>query len=274
MVLGIITESNPIMIAVFAISGMLAGVLSRFGKLGVIVGFIAGNLLLTYVYNGQVIELICFKEILVASLALILVPNKIEINITDLFGKDDLLPQGATYRLQESKEMQDKLNNVSEVIKQMSDTYKEVATSSLDQKEVLENNKEIFKEELQEKVRQIPNNILYEDLIDEDESIINDIFECLLEKDKITREDLLEIFKSYNNYIVGFDSYEISLKIEKDIRQVIEIINEAFRTSKLNFVMSAKIGENNKNISMQLDGVSRAIETIANDMEEEREITC
>ena len=271
VVLGIITESNPIIIAVFAISGMLAGILSRFGKLGVIIGFIAGNLLLTYVYNGQLVELICFKEILVASLALILVPNKIEINITDLFGKDDLLPQGATYRLQESKETINKLNNVSDVIKQMSDTYREVADSSLEQKENLENNREIFIEELQENVRKVSNNILYEDLIDEDESIINDIFEFLIEKDRIKREDLLEIFKNHNNYIVGFDSYETSLKIEKDIRQILEIINESYKTSKLNFVMAAKIGENSKNISMQLDGVSKAIDNIANDMEEGKE---
>ena len=150
VVLGIITQSEPIMIAVFAISGMLSGILSKFGKLGVIIGFIGGNLLLTYVYNGQVVELVCFKEILVASLALILIPNKIEINISDLFGKDELLPQGAMYRLQESKETIDKLNNVSDVIKQMSDTYKEVAHSNLDQKEILENNREIFIEEFQE----------------------------------------------------------------------------------------------------------------------------
>lgn len=271
VVLGIITESNPILIAVFAISGMLAGILSKFGKLGVIIGFIGGNLLLTYVYNGQLVELICFKEVLVASLALILVPNKIEINISDLFGKDELLPQGATYRLGESKETIDKLNNVSDVIKQISDTYKEVASTTLDQKDILENNKEIFIEELQDNIRQIPNNILYEDLIDEDESIVCDIFECLLEKDRIKREDLLEIFKNHNNYIVGFDNYETSLKIEKDIRQVVEIINESFKASKLNFVMAAKIGENSKNISMQLDGVSKAIDTIANDMEEEKE---
>lgn len=271
VVLGIITESNPIMIAVYAISGMLAGVLSKFGKLGVIVGFIGGNLLLTYVYNGQLIELICFKEILIASLALILVPNKIEINISDLFGKNEILPEGARYRLGESKETIDKLNNVSDVIKQMSDTYKEVAGATLDKKENLEDNREIFLEELQEKIREIPNNILYDDLIDEDESIVCDIFECLLEKDRIKREDLLEIFKNHNNYIVGFDNYETTLKIEKDIRQVIEIINESFKVSKLNFVMAAKIGENSKNISMQLDGVSKAIETIANDIEEEKE---
>lgn len=271
VVLGIITESNPIMIAVYAISGMLAGVLSKFGKLGVIIGFIGGNLLLTYVYNGQLVELICFKEILVASLALILIPNKIEINISDLFGKNEILPEGARYRLGESKETIDKLNNVSDVIKQMSDTYKEVADSTLSEKENLEKNKEIFLEELQEKIREIPNNILHDDLIDDDESIVYDIFECLLEKDIIKREDLLEIFKNHNNYIVGFDNYETTLKIEKDIRQVVEIINESFKTSKLNFVLAAKIGENSKNISMQLDGVSKAIETIANNIDEEKE---
>ena len=271
VVLGIITQSEPIMIAVFAISGMLAGILSKFGKLGVIIGFIGGNLLLTYVYNGQVVELICFKEILVASLALILIPNKIEINISDLFGKDELLPQGAMYRLQESKETIDKLNNVSDVIKQMSDTYKEVAYSNLDQKEIVENNREIFIEELQEKVRILSQNILYEDLLDENEAILYDIFEKLLEKDRITRENLLEIFKNHNNYIVGFDNYETTLKIEKDIRQIIEIINESYKISKQNFVMVVKIGENSKNISMQLEGVSKAIDDIANNIDDDKE---
>lgn len=271
VVLGIITESNPIMIAVFALSGMLAGMLSKLGKFGVIIGFILGNLMLTYVYNGQLIELICFKEILVASLALILVPNRIEINISDLFGKNEVLPEGVRYRLGESKETANKLNNVSDVIKQMSDSYKEAADNILDLKDSLENNKEIFMEELQDKVRQIPENILSEDLIDEDESIVNDIFKYLIEKDRIRRDDLLEIFKNHNNYIVGFDNYEMSLKIEKDIRQVVEIINESFKSSKLNFVMTAKMGENSKNISMQLDGVSKAIETIANDIEEKKE---
>ena len=270
VVLGIITQSEPIMIAVFAISGMLSGILSKFGKIGVIIGFIGGNLLLTYVYNGQVVELVCFKEILVASLALILIPNKIEINISDLFGKDELLPQGAMYRLQESKETIDKLNNVSDVIKQMSDTYKEVAHSNLDQKEILENNREIFIEELQEKVRILSQNILYEDLLDENETILYDIFEKLLEKDRITREDLLEIFKNHNNYIVGFDNYETTLKIEKDIRQIIEIINESYKISKQNFIVSVKIGENSKNISMQLEGVSKAIDDIANNIDDDK----
>lgn len=271
VVLGIITESNPILIAVFALSGMLAGFLSRFGKLGVIIGFIAGNLLLTYVYNGELIELICFKEILVASLVLILVPNKIEIHIADLFGRNQLLPEGPSYRLQASKEAINKLNNVSDVIKQMSNAYKEVATTTTSEEEIVENNRETFLEILQENVRQVPENILCEELMDEDEAIVNDIFQYLLEKGKIDRDGLLEIFKNHNSYIVGFDNYEISLKIEKDITQMLNIINDSFKTSKLNFVVAAKVSANNKVMSEQLEGVSRAIYHIANSMDQEED---
>ncbi len=271
VVLGIITNSNPILIAVYALSGMLAGILSKFGKLGVIIGFIAGNLLLTYVYNGELIELICFKEILVASLALILVPNKIEIHISDLFGRNELLPDGPLYRLQASKEAANKLNNVSDVIKEMSNTYKEVAYVTNVEEETLQNNKELFIEELQENVRQIPENMLYEELLDEDEIILDDIFEHLIDKEKINREELLEIFKNHNSYIVGFDNYETTLKIEKDIAQIISIINNAYKTSKLNFVVTAKMNENNKNMSIQLDGVSKAIHNIATSIEQDEQ---
>ena len=267
VVLGIITNSNPILIAVFAVSGMIAGILSKFGKLGVIIGFIAGNLLLTYVYNGQLIELICFKEILVASLALILVPNRIEINIADLFGRGNVLPGGATYRLEESKETVNKLNDVSDVIKQMSNTYKEASDVNLNISKSSSENKERFIEELQQNVRQIPTNILYEDLIDDDEVIVNDIYEVLLAKEKINREDLLKIYENHNNYIVGFDNYQTSLKIENNIAEIVNIVNESFKVSKMNLVMAAKINENNKNISAQLDGVSKVIDTIAYDIE-------
>jgi len=266
VVLGIITNSDPILIAVFAFSGMLAGILNKLGKLGVIIGFIAGNMMLTYVYNGQVIELICFKEILVASLALILVPSKIEINIADLLGRNSILPEGATYRLEGSKETLNKLNDVSDVIKQMSNTYKEVSSTN---KDALNESKEIFIDELQENIKSSTDNILYEDLIDEQEVIVNDIFEVLVQKERINREDLLKIYENHNNYIVGFDNYKTSLKIENNIKEVVNAVNSAFKESKRSLVMASKINENNKNISVQLDGVSKAIHNIANDIEKE-----
>lgn len=66
--LGVITGTEPIMIAAYAISGMIAGILNRFGKIGVIAGFALGNIVLAYVSNGYTVELIHFKEILIASI--------------------------------------------------------------------------------------------------------------------------------------------------------------------------------------------------------------
>lgn len=54
------------MIAAYAISGMMAGIFNRFGKIGVVIGFALGNVLLAYVSNGYTVELIHFKEILIA----------------------------------------------------------------------------------------------------------------------------------------------------------------------------------------------------------------
>lgn len=267
VVLGIITESDPILIAAFAFSGMISGILSKFGKIGVIVGFIAGNLLLTYVYNGQLVELICFKEILIASLALILVPNKVEIHITDLFGKEEYLEEGAKYRLQESTQTIEKLNDVSDVIKQMSNTYKQVAATTTSENEIVANNREIFIEELQQSIQDLQDNILYEDMNNDDEIILKDIFDHLEKYEYLNREGLLKIFKQHNNYIVGFDSYDISIKIEKDIQSMLKAINDAYRISKANFIVKAKMSKANQNISNQLEGVSKAIDSITKDIE-------
>ena len=75
-VLGIIGTGSPEMVASYALSGMIAGIFSKLGKIGVIIGFIIGNTLLTYATNGNTVEIIYFKEILVASLGLLLVPKK------------------------------------------------------------------------------------------------------------------------------------------------------------------------------------------------------
>lgn len=270
VVLGIITNSSPILIAAFAISGLLSGVLSKFGKIGVIVGFVAGNLILTYVYNGDIVELIHFKEILVASLALILIPNKIEINIQDLFGKNVYLEEGARYRLNESKEAVQKINDVSNVIKEMSNTYMQVAATTVDEKEIKENNKEIFISELENNIENLKENILYEDIADEDENILGEIFDKLQENDIITREDILEIYKNNNSYIIGFDNKDTALSIEKDINDMVNVINKAYETSILNFVVKAKLNETNKNVSNQLNGVSKALESIVNDIQNEK----
>lgn len=269
-VLGIIGQGEPIMIASYALSGMIAGIFYRFGKIGVIIGFILGNTILTYTSNGSTATIIYFKEILIASLGLLLVPKNISIDIEELFGKTKLLPTAPANRIQENTETIYKLNNVSETIQDIADTYKEVAATIIEEEDTLrKENEKIFIEELSNCVEGLEDNILYEDLVDtENENILSDIFENLLENQKITRTDLLDIFAKHNNYIVGFDNAEVSVSIEEDIKRAIDVINEAYRISKVNFICKQKIDENKRSISNQLDGVSKVISSLAEDMQE------
>ena len=158
--IGVITGAEPIMIAAYAISGMMAGILNRFGKIGVVIGFALGNVILAYVSNGYTVELIHFKEILLASIGLLAVPNNINIELEEFIGKSKLLPVMPNRALNRSKEVVENLNHVSDAIKEMATTYNDTEKSSYD------SNKQIFISELLSNLEQYQENMLYDDMAD------------------------------------------------------------------------------------------------------------
>lgn len=268
-VLGILGNGEPTMIAAFAISGMIAGVFSKLGKIGVVFGFILGTIILTYSTNGNTEEIIYLKEILIASLGLLLVPKKIEINIKDFFGKNLYLPTGASYRLEQSKEAINKLNTVSETIQEMSKAYKEVAATVAEDEETENKEKEIFIDELIKNLEGSEENLLYDDLI-KSEKIIEDIFNILKVNEIITRKDIIEVFEKYNNYIVGFDNTDTNMLVEQDIKKIVKIINHTYEVGKINYLWKQKMKDSKKTISNQLEGVSKVISSVANEINEEQ----
>ncbi|HJJ06497.1 MAG TPA: SpoIIE family protein phosphatase [Clostridiaceae bacterium] len=262
------SDGEPIMVASYAIAGMLAGLFNKFGKIGVIVGFILGNVLLTYVANGNVVPIILFREILIASIALLAIPKNVGIEIEDLFGKEKLLPETTGRSLEENKETIYKLNNISETISEMAKSYKEAAATIVDDEELEkqeEYNKNIFVNELKNSLDGLEENIIYDDIYN-DEDIQKDIYKCLLEKEIITKKDLLNIFALHNNYIVGSNIDDNNKSLEKDLSRIIKSINYAYRISNLNFIWKKKVDESKKNVSTQLEGVSEAISNLAEEI--------
>lgn len=237
---------------------MIAGILSKFGKIGVILGFIAGNIVLSYVSTGFAEEVIYIKEIILASLGLLLVPKKIQINVEDFFGKDLCLPVG-TARMLETAETDTvyKLNTVSETINEMSKNYKE---ASKDREKDAE---KAFIENLQERLEGMEDNILYEDLVEDENGLIKEIFEILLEKNTITKEEILKILENRNEYVLGFEDFDTNMKIEEEINNVVKLINDTYKIGKINNLWKQRMKENKKVISSQLDGVSKAISSVA-----------
>ena len=269
-VVGIVGGGEPIMIATYALSGMIAGVFNKLGKIGVIIGFILGNVLLTYVVNGNTVNIIAIQEILIASLGLLLVPKNIKLDIEDLYGKTKLLPDGGGRTLEENKETIFKLNSMSETIFEMAKTYKEAAATIVDEEELKkqeQDNFSIFERELQNDLEGIEENILFDDIYSPDDNLLEDIFNLLLDREKIDRRDLLDTLAKHNNYIIGYEKEYISDNVEEDINQMVKMINYSYKVSKLNFIWKKKLDENKKIVSNQLEEVSKAIGALADEIE-------
>lgn len=262
--LGIITQNEPIVVAVYAISGMISGLLNRFGKIGVIVGFFAGNGILLYASKGTATDLVVFKEALVASLGLLAMPKWVGINIEELVKSDNMLPEYNKRGLEQSKETINQLNMVSETIKDIASTYKEKNDTNMYLK-----NRQSFITELLNNLDGLEENMLYDDMAQPENKIVNELFDILLDKQEIEREDLLKTFAKFNNYIVQYNDENISKRMNNDIEQIVKAVNYAYKVSKSNFIWEEKVKSNKKNVQAQLDGVSKAISSIAVKMENE-----
>ena len=262
--LGIITQNEPIVVAVYAISGMISGLLNRFGKIGVIVGFFAGNGILLYASKGTATDLVVFKEALVASLGLLAMPKWVGINIEELVKSDNMLPEYNKRGLEQSKETINQLNMVSETIKDIASTYKEKNDTNMYLK-----NRQSFIIELLNNLDGLEENMLYDDMAQPENKIVNELFDILLDKQEIEREDLLKTFAKFNNYIVQYNDENISKRMNNDIEQIVKAVYYAYKVSKSNFIWEEKVKSNKKNVQAQLDGVSKAISSIAVKMENE-----
>ena len=256
------------MIAAYAISGMIAGILNKFGKIGVVIGFTLGNVLLAYVSNGYTVELIHFKEILIASIGLLVVPKTLKIDIEEFIGKSTFLPSNSGRILNQSQEVAESLNNVSKAIDNMATTYK--APKDDTNKIAIENqkeNKQIFIAELLNNLESYKENMLYDDIAKVDGKIDDEIFNFLLENQEITKQDLLNIFADCNSYIVGADDNNISKRLADDIMQIVRTINVSYKVTKSKFIWQKKEEQTKENIGKQLENVSKAIKSMAKGLE-------
>lgn len=270
VVLGIIGQGDIAQIAAYAISGMTAGLLNRLGKPGVIAGFLIGNGILSYVATGNAISVIMVQEILIASIGLLAVPKQVKINIEDMFEKTKCLPKAPEKRIEQNQDTIYRLNNVSDAISEIAKSYKEVAATIIEEDEInLEENKEKFIEEFRNNIFDMENNILFDDLNEDINNILEDIFIYMISKEYIDEKGLLEIFENHNNYILGFEDEDIGDNLKQDIDKMVKAINNAYRISKINFIWKRKIDENKKTMGDQLDGISKTISSIANNIAKE-----
>lgn len=246
LIISMIQLQNGLQIAVFAVSGILAGLLNKFGKIGVIVGFILGNSLLIYLSNGDTIRIVYFREIFIAAIGLLFVPNKVKIEIEDLMGRNKLLSDLGENRLAQNDEMINKLNIISDTISEM----------VVDKQEEIGDIAEDFKDILFGNLEELSNNMFCEEIINEDTHIADDIYTKLQENDIVLESDLIEIFKKHNNFIIIQDA-----TIKNDLQEIIKIINRSYKMLQIEIT---KIQEKNKTLKTMKKGFEDISDAIRN----------
>lgn len=253
LAISIVGNITPIQIAAFSVAGILAGFLNRFGKLGVIIGFILGNSILTYLYSGNIETLIYFREIFIASIGLLLVPSNIKLDIEDIIGNNELITDKGEYRLEGESEVKNKLNVVTTAINEITKKY-----TCIEEEIDAEKNKENYIELLISNIEEYNDNIFYEEIYKNKDGIDDDIFYVLQQKEAVSSDELLEIFRIHNNFISA--EYE---EVSKDLKKVIEIINRTYKMLNIENVKKEEKKKQNSKIVNELENVKSIIAEVA-----------
>lgn len=209
-------EVTILKITIFALSGILAGALNKFGKIGVIAGVVIADILLMNVTVGYFISMVYLKEIIVAAILLIFVPKKIKIEVEDLFGKNKLL-ENVSKCLSQNQEVIEKLETVSNTIENI-----------INEKQI-DVVPEDFIDTFLDNMESIDDNIFFDEVMQEENGIVREIGLEVQKKNVLVEKDIIEIFKNHNNYIYMQDQ-----NIKEDLQELLRIINRSYKEFEFN----------------------------------------
>ncbi|MBO5413235.1 MAG: SpoIIE family protein phosphatase [Clostridia bacterium] len=145
----------------------------------------------------------------------------------------------------------------------MANSYNESAKDVLETKDLEEENKDLFLDDLSNNFEDLEDNIFYDDLI-ENENISEDIYDDLIKNNEMTEENLINILSNNDNCKIAVDTDEA----KQNITAIVKVINATYRIHKLNILWKVKEANNKRVLATQLGGVSKVISSIAEDIDE------
>ncbi len=256
--ISLIDGTSFVQISMFAISGILSGLLNRFGKIGVIIGFILGNAMLTYWVRGASPVILYFREIFIASIGLLLVPQNFKIDLEDLIGsKTKLISNHGDNRLKPADE------DVSKKLRTISDMFNQIINTP-SKEEMIEN--ENFIQDFLDNLEDVKNNIFYEEISNEENGIARDICKVLRENDIIVDKEVVEVLKNHNNYVVMQDE-----SIKNDLQEIVKIANRTLKIAQINKAKEEERKRNLQSMNKSLENVGKVIENCAQEIVQKKE---
>jgi len=238
------------MIGSYAFGGLISGVFKSFGKIGVCLGFLLANAIMTIYMNGSTEVLINIYDIFIAALMLAVVPEKYLDYIGKFLNKtakDGIIKK--TYSLRIKEVTADKLNSISKSFEQLACTFDSIAEK---RKTVNNNDVAVLFDQVAERICKDCGLCFccWGKEFHSTYQIMFKILEKLEEKGHIDERDVPDFFASRCIRLPDF----------------VNATNNLFEIYKMNLIWHNKVGESRGLISQQLKGVSKIIRNLANEI--------
>ncbi len=244
------TLALPKVLAIYALSGLLAGVFRIFGRLGVALGFVTGNMILSVLIMNSQQAMIGFWETALAVGTFLLLPRNFQdhMPIKSLGLVSDLKEIETSHVKQWTAE---RMNNLARVFEEISMTFAEP---------------EVAESEVQE-----PSNI---------GRVLQNISETLCQSCSLHQTCWeREFYQTYRDFFNLLSIAEIKGQLDyEDLppevkrrclksRELSGAINGVLETTRVNDFWEGKIEESRDLLSQQLKGVSGVIKNLAQELE-------
>ena len=231
-----LTDANMSLVVSMAVSGGLAGLFSKFGKISIIIAFILGNIYISYYSSGFSELTIRLSEMLIASISLLFMPKSIELKLDKLFNKNNTLNKVYENVLGSANSAKEKIGALSEVFDSLSNIKLESTT------EDLEETKEVIKKYIKDYVE-------------------NNCIECKEKKECLNDKKIEDIAyrianKLENNEKIDASLIDFKCYIPEDI--IINIM-EIYNSMKLTRLLKKREEENSIKLSNQYKEVSKIL---------------
>ena len=240
-----VTDVNMSLVVSLSLSGGLAGIFSRFGKIPVVIAFILGNIYISYYSSGFSELTLRLSEMLIASISLLFMPKAFEFKLDKLFNKNKTLDKTFDNMLSSSNSAKEKIGALSEVFESLSNIK-------------LENSPEDLKE-TREVIEKYISDYIENNCIDCKEK------KNCLDSNKLSNKVDFIAKKLENNEKIDSSMLDFKCYIPEDM---VENITEIYNSMKLTRLLKKKEQENSEKISNQYKEVSKILSGVAKNIKD------
>ncbi|MCX7711757.1 MAG: stage II sporulation protein E [Clostridia bacterium] len=242
---------SPLIIGTYAFCGLLSGIFRKLGRVGVSLGFVMGNALLTLYMNGSVEVLVHLKEIIVAVLFFIFLPQKVISVVAGRFASNTDTNVYKDNYSQRIKEMTvERLKRFSRAFGELSKTFGEISETK-----VVTDKQDI--------------SALFDRVADK---VCKDCSVCLHCWDRNFYNTYQVLFKIVERLdskgrIEESDIPEYFLSRCERINDFVKSVNSMYELFKVDMVWKSRIGESRGLVSQQLEGLAKIISNLASEID-------